>query len=158
MRLFMICVWAMLSTSPLCAQEKMPLGSTKSLSVGNQGGIELWKPSEIEQGSQEAGELKSLSEETKPPKIEEKRLVTPLGTVVFAQLWDLTCASLCQTKVLLEKPDGTVKVLLDDVLPQIRPEEESKSLKIDNQVSISEDLKTLWVDTDDGVQTFQLNN
>ncbi|PBB31250.1 hypothetical protein [Mesorhizobium sp. WSM3882] len=145
-------------SSPLFAQEKVVLGSTKSLSIADQGKDEIWKPDEIEQPSTEKGELKDLMPNT-APSIQEKRVTTALGTVVFSQLWDITCTELCPTKVVLEKLDGTKKVLLDDVLPQILPEGQSKSLKVDDQVSISDDLKTLWIDTDQhGVETFELNN
>lgn len=157
MRRLVLCV-ALMLCSPLLAQEKKALGATKSLSIVEQGQDEIWKPDEIEQSSTESGELKDLMPDTQP-SIQEKRLDTPLGTVVFSQLWDISCTELCPTKVVLEKKDGTKKLLLDDVVPQILPQAQSKSLKLDDQVSISDDLKTLWVDTDQhGIETFELNN
>jgi hypothetical protein len=153
-------MWIMLSavlysSVALHAQEQKSLSATKSLTISDQGQDILWKPDEIELPQNETGELKALMPD-KAPTIQEKRINTSKGVIIFSQLWDISCTELCPTKVVVDPPSGQQKILLDDVLPQVLPESASKSLAQDDQVTLSDDLKTLSIKTDSGIQNFDL--
>lgn len=155
MRIWIILCVVLYSHAALHAQEQKTLSATKALAIPDQGQDALWKPEEIELPQNETGELKALMPD-KAPTIQEKRINTSEGVIIFSQLWDISCTELCPTKVVVDLPSGQQKTLLDDVLPQVLPESASKSLAQDDQVTLSGDLKTLSIKTDNGIQNFDL--
>lgn len=157
MRVILTLCGVLCASSFAFGQSEKSLGATKSFDATQQSSDQLWKPDEIEFPDQQPGEVKAFMPD-KMPTIQEKRLDTPKGVVVFSQVWDISCGDkVCPTKVALISPGGQKKILLEDSLPQILPEAKSKSLVVDDQVTISDDLKTLSIKTDDGVQDFDLN-
>ena len=128
-------------TGAVLAQDA-PLAYTKSLNADSGDSDKIWNPDEIERPQVKLDGTKSLTAEAEP-SIHEFAIKVQEGEIVVSQLWDASCSSsLCPTKVVLKKSDGSIKMLNDgEMMPQLDIERDAtgsfKSLA-PNQVALSQ--------------------
>ncbi|ASP66426.1 hypothetical protein [Sinorhizobium meliloti] len=129
------------------ARAQEPFTYLKSLEAPDRDPDGIWSPDEIEKPSSMQTGTKSLGAVAEPTVHEFVR-DTPDGKLIVSQKWDAACSlQLCETRVVLVKPDGSKEVKVQgEMMPQLdlqRTDGRFKDISVTPQLQLSGDGKSL---------------
>jgi hypothetical protein len=148
----LLLVFQSTGSTGLVADDNIPTSGARVMQVApnSRDPSGIWSSSDIDPLSPSTQTSRAIAPEAKA-SIHEYTIDTPEGQLIVSQLWNGACSNtLCPTRVILVKPDGTRTLRLEDMLPQVDPQA-SKSPGAPPVFALSKDGKKLLQMRKDGV-------